>query len=461
MIARTRSMPFGLLALLIFPPSAGAQLTSPADELHLTLRRDRPGTIREVRNAQIAQGEVEIELLDVSPQILPETLHVRSLSFPDTIQVLEQRYVFEPLSRDRILELMIDQEISIVRHHQYGPERLTGRVVRPPTAAGPRGEHPVPLFLDTTDGKIHNLTSSDQVLDELVLDDIPRGIWNRGRLVCQIRSQQTERHRLELTYETRGLDYSPHYTIRMEAGGTVADVSGWARIVNHTGMTFPRTRIQLEDTTVNERAWARPDGDSRASSQVYPVAAAVTLRARQTLQVAMVSAASVPVRRVPCLFPESMAAGKPSADGSIPVIERIEFNNSTTSGLGLALPAGPVQVYLMDRAGRVLTHSGEVPPAVPGLPWFASAGPVPGVRALRHARRITADAATQGTRHTVRIFNERPEALEVEVLQDLGVRQEIENSSITPDRQRPGWALFSLSVASGSSAELVYDVVRH
>src|SRR5262245_14599250 len=83
---------------------ARAQDASAPEEIELTVGADGLTAVREVRSAQIVAGESSLRVLDVAPQLLPESLALRALSNPELLELKQQTAWFEVLDGAKALE---------------------------------------------------------------------------------------------------------------------------------------------------------------------------------------------------------------------------------------------------------------------------------------------------------------------------------------------------------------------
>ena len=72
------------------------------EEVGITVYNQNFGLVREVRNVDLSAGRTALEFRDVSEQIEPETVAIKSLG--GTLHVLEQNYRYDLLSPQKLLE---------------------------------------------------------------------------------------------------------------------------------------------------------------------------------------------------------------------------------------------------------------------------------------------------------------------------------------------------------------------
>jgi hypothetical protein len=446
---KMKTLRLSLGIALLAGASSWAQEASPPEDLFLSLQLEGPSTVREVRNAQLAAGEVSLRVYDASPKILPESVHVRALGALHDLRFRQQFVHFEILDQRRVLETLVGRDVTLKRHFEYGSETVEGVLLQSPTALTPHGERSVPVFVSSDDGRVRMLEDAEPILDV-----VPPGDWNRLRLDWRLQVARSDRYRFELTYLTAGLHFTPHYTLRLERGSERGHLLGLALVENATGMSFPGARVQLVTQTGSPRPYQATDSGSVPST--LPIEGVVTLPARQKTQVVFYERQDLPLRRVATLFPADHPQGKPGRDRTIGIFERLEIDSSEWSDSAVVLPAGPADVYQVEDDGRATLLARSQIGTTSGADAVYLAGdPIVGLVAQR-----SSSPSGPGQQHVIRIFSERTDTLFVEVMQPLGIRQVVRQSSVSPRLIQPSLAVFSISVPSGGIAELTYAVVH-
>lgn len=184
----------------------------------------------------------------------------------------------------------------------------------------------------------------------------------------------------ELSYLTRGISWRSDYNLVLPESGDAVSMTGWVSIENNTGKTFENARMKLIAGEVNkvsepEVMMARsiqadlayspappPEVEGRDFDEfhIYSLPLVTTLRDRETKQVEFVRAERVETRRRfvfegsglrfygrPNLSPDVGAGTR----GDVAIYR--EFENTEENGLGVALPAGRIRFYRMDRDGQM------------------------------------------------------------------------------------------------------------
>ena len=354
----------GLFLLLIFTtlPTFAAEIVSTlADqqEVAVTIYNDDLALVRDRRQVALPKGDLELALREVSARMRPETALLRSLSHPAGLTVFEQNFDFDLLTPGKLLEKYVGKEVQVVRTH--------------PQSGADQSE--VATVLAANDGVV--LKVGDRIETglpgRLVFPDVPANLRDRPTLVVSLENGSAAPQQLELSYLTGGLGWRADYVAGLSADDKTLDLSGWVTLTNQSGATYQRARLQLVAGDVNRvhdelrmaRTMAMEDAMVKAAApamreeslfeyHLYTLPRPTTLKENQTKQVALLSAAGVPVRKEYRLGGGShYYQGRYGDLGEkLKVAVFVEFDNKKTSQLGLPLPKGVVRVYKQDRGGQ-------------------------------------------------------------------------------------------------------------
>src|SRR5437867_5220964 len=159
-------------------------LASGAEAAQLAVRRDAQkdvmvtiyngnlGLVKDVRETRLPTGLHETEFTDVAAQIDPTTVHLKSLSDPAGLKILEQNYEYDLLSSQKLME------------------KYVGKKVRLYTGEGTY--HDATLL--TTNGPVYEINGQIHLghYGRLVLPSLPDNLVATPTLVWLLRNQ-TER----------------------------------------------------------------------------------------------------------------------------------------------------------------------------------------------------------------------------------------------------------------------------
>jgi len=354
----------GLWLFLLFTaiPVSATEITSTLadqEEVAVTIYNDDLALVRDRRQVTLAKGENSLALREVSARIRPETAQLRSLSHPAGLAVYEQNFDFDLLTPSKLLEKYVGREVQVVRTNPQ---------------SGADWSEPATV-LAANEGVV--LKVGDRIETglpgRLVFPDVPATLRDRPTLVVELESNSAARQQLELSYLTGGLSWRADYVAGLSADEKSLDLSGWVTLTNQSGAPYQNARLQLVAGDVNrvrnellpQRAMLREDVMLKAAApamaeeslfeyHLYTLPRPTTLKENQTKQVALLSAAGVPVRKEYRLSGGShYYQGRYGDLGEkLKVAVFVEFDNRKAAQLGLPLPKGVVRVYKEDRSGQ-------------------------------------------------------------------------------------------------------------
>lgn len=354
----------GLLALVAVAPAfaiAGELTSSLADqrELAVTIYNENLALVKDARRIKLERGDNRLAWRDVSARIRPETALLRNLTHPEGFWLIEQNFDFDLLTPQKLLDKTVGQEVRVIKTH--------------PTSGAETVE--TAKVLATNNGTVLQFADRVEtgVPGRLAFKDVPATLRDRPTLVISLHSPAADPQNLELSYLTGGLAWKADYIAELSPKDDKLDLNGWVTLTNTSGTRYQNARLQLVAGDVNrvreENAFAQAPRqlmqapapapapkmaeESLFEYHLYTLDRPTTLADQQTKQVALLTAAAVPVKK------EFVLRGAEyyyrSAYGDIgqkmKVGVYVEFDNSGAN-LGIPLPKGVVRVYKKDGAGN-------------------------------------------------------------------------------------------------------------
>jgi hypothetical protein len=325
----------------------------------VTIYNENLALVKDTRKVMLEGGVNRLALREVSGRMRPETAQLRSLSNPGALTLLEQNFDFDLLTPAKLLEKYVGRQVRIARTHPTtGAETLETATVLAANGGvvlkiGDRIETGLP-------GRI-------------VYDGVPANLRDRPTLVTELQSARAGAQTLELSYLSGGLSWRADYVAELNANDSALDLNGWVTLTNQSGTAYPRARLQLVAGDVNivrERfrdrvaKAAAPAAEARASGamseeqlfeyHLYTLQRPTTIADKQTKQVSLLTAASVPVKKELVLqgsdYYYRSSIGGTGQKMKLGVF--VQFDNREAAGLGLPMPKGVVRVYKRDSSGN-------------------------------------------------------------------------------------------------------------
>ncbi|MBI3457209.1 MAG: DUF4139 domain-containing protein [Candidatus Rokubacteria bacterium] len=322
-------------------------------EVMVTIYNGNLGLVKDLREVRLPTGTTEVWFMDVAAQIDATTVHLKSLTAPAGLKILEQNYEYDLLSSDKLLEKYVGKKVRIYQ--------------------GDGTYHDATLL--TTRGPVFEINGQIHLghYGRLVLPSIPENLVAKPTLAWLLRNQTPAPQRVEASYLTGGITWKADYVMVLNPGDDRADVTGWVTIDNKSGATYGNAALKLVAGDVNRAQDRRRDGyllevASKAAPanaarefqtegffeyHLYTLDGRTTIKDNQTKQLALLSASDVPVQKQLIYYGAQEyyrnAYGVPISNQKIGVF--LEIKNSKENRLGIPLPKGKVRVYKADKSG--------------------------------------------------------------------------------------------------------------
>ena len=328
-------------------------------DVAVTIYNDNLALVQDERRLAIPSGRSRQEFPNVSGQISPETV---TLNAPD-VAIVEQNFDFDLLSPASLMEEAVGETITLVR-------------TNPATGAEERERARV---LAVNGGVVLQIGERIEVLRDdglpvrVIFDKVPPNLRARPTLSVTLESSRSGTRPVTLSYLTPGMSWKADYvTLFDEEAGTI-DVQGWVTLTNSTGTTFNNAetllvagQVQQEQPQFynpgrrgyrppppppppgNRPGTETPDRESLGEFYLYPLRERTTIANQQTKQVSFLDVTGAAARRAYVFRNPWMQ----TLDQAMSADTVLQFSSSRDQGLGDALPAGTVRVYMKDRRGN-------------------------------------------------------------------------------------------------------------
>lgn len=338
------------------PAAAAAQAAPEANaqgDVAVTIYSNGVALVQDTRALSLPSGVSRQEFPDVSSQIRPETVR---LSGAD-IAIVEQNYDYDLLSPNALIDKAVGQTITLVR-------------TNPATGAETRERAQV---LAVNGGVVLKIGDRIEVLRDdglpvrVVFDSIPPNLRARPTLSITLDAKRGGARPLTLSYLTGGLDWRADYVALYDEARSTIDVQGWITLNNQGGTPFVNADVVLvagdpasENGGGRPVRYIRPRGavvsqGTEASDRarlgdfyLYPLGHRATIAANQQKQVSFLSVGGVPARKTYQYRNYWLGA----SDDPQSAETAYSFSSARSGGLGDALPAGTVRVYVRDAKGQ-------------------------------------------------------------------------------------------------------------
>lgn len=406
------------------------------EAIQLTIYSGDLALVREPRLIRLEPGESLLSLQDLPEGLIPDSVYLEG----EGLMVLEQEFVYEPLSEAALLEQFIGAEIEV---------REGERVYRGKLLATEGG-----VILQERTGEVQIIKApTGFTLPGLpVLTTEPTLVW---RVSTELEGEQ----RLWLNYLTHGLSWAAGYTAQL--GEDEMALKSFVSVTNHSGLSYRNAQLRLVAGQPHRVAaprglvYAKELAAAPAAAEfveeaafeyhLYTLDRPATLESGQTKQFAFISAPQVK-------FERRYTYEGQYRDG---VWTEVEFTNSAEGGLGKPLPAGPVRFY---QEGLFLGED-----MIPHTPvdervklTVGRAFDLVAERVLVEQRRVAEGKYRDSVRITLK--NHKDKDVVIEVLEHLRGDWTVLQASPGYRKVEAGTIAFSVPVEAGGEAQVNYTV---
>ena len=347
-----------LAAAFYLPSSAAGDIveTTSADQtgLAITIYNQNIGLVKDTRNIDLPSGMFELKFTDVAKLINVASVHLKSLTDPEKLFILEQNYEFDLVSQDKLLEKYLGREIGFETKEG---KRLKGILL----------SHTGGWVVDM-DGEIRLDMPGTPILPEL-----PEGLITRPTLLWLLGNDGPSTHEVEMSYLTDGMNWVANYVAIVGKNDDMLDLSGWVSITNKSGATYPDATLKLvagEIHRVQPKPQERKGGgydkvvdtnlmfttggfaeEAFFEYHLYTLSRPATLKDNQMKQISLLARDGIPAKKLLIFEPGPYSKGGDTKEGKCNI--KLRFKNSEEQGLGIPLPKGTVRVYKADASGML------------------------------------------------------------------------------------------------------------
>ncbi|MGH7771944.1 MAG: DUF4139 domain-containing protein [Candidatus Binatia bacterium] len=328
----------------------------------LTVYNQNLGLVKDNREIRLGAGVHEIRFMDVASQINPTTVHLKSLTDPQGLKILEQNYEYDLLNPGKLLDKYVGKKVKILDKNYYtGEERIVEATL-----------------LSTNGGPIYQVNGAIHLghPGRVILPEIPDNLIAKPTLVWLLQNRANRPQAVEASYLTGGISWKADYVFVLNHKDNGGDLSGWVTIDNKSGASYRGAALKLVAGDINrarsknelhgalDRAAKAAPAESRFREfteegffeyHLYTLQGKSTIKDNQTKQLSLLSATEVPVQKQLIYYGAQHyyrnRYGQPVSNQKVGVY--LEVANKKENRLGLPLPKGIVRVYKADESGSL------------------------------------------------------------------------------------------------------------
>lgn len=353
-----------LLAALVLIACLTGIAYAQDESVDLTVYNQNFALVSDKRPLELKNGINEIRFSDVASQIEPESVHFKSLTYPNACVIQEQNYEYDLVSATKLLSKYIDKKIKIL---------ASGGSVYDGILMSYDNDN---IVISNPSDKSLSMISWKDNIKNIDFSELPEGLITKPTLMWQIASDKAGRQMTEVSYLTGGVNWLCDYVVVSDKDDEKIDLSGWVTIDNKSGVTYKDAGLKLiagdvhrAEEAKNYRMYnavlaaqkeaAAPQFAEKTFFEyhMYTLQRRTTLKNNQTKQISLLTASDIPVTKV-FVFDPAQSYGRyyyqnENLAKEQKVKVRIEVINSKQNNLGMPLPKGKVKVYKKDTDGKL------------------------------------------------------------------------------------------------------------
>jgi hypothetical protein len=314
-------------------PTLAVAQTAQGD-VAVTIYNNNLALVQDKRELRLPAGKSKQDFPDVSAQIRPETV---TIGAPGAT-IVEQNFDFDLLTPESLMEKAVGQSVTVVRGGQSLPAKV----------------------LAYNDGTVVEIGGRIEVLgkdDRVIFPSLPPSLRARPTLSVTLDADAAGARPVTLSYLTYGMGWKSDYVALFDEKAGKIDVQGWLTLTNNSGVTYSNANTLLVAGAVGGggrgASSAMVPGTETAGRErigdfyVYPIPGRTTIAQRQQKQVSFLDVAGAPAAKAYAY--RNPWLGRQDQPRSVDTVLR--FSSSKEGGLGDALPAGTVRIYMRDARG--------------------------------------------------------------------------------------------------------------
>ena len=323
-------------------------------DVMVTIYNGNLGLVKDVREIRLPAGTTDVQFMDVAALIDPTTVHLKSMTDPAGLKILEQNYEYDLLSSAKLMEKYVGKRVRL-----YQPD----------------GSYHEATLL-STNGPVYEINGQIHLghNGRLILPALPENLVSRPTLAWLLRNQATAPQRVEASYMTSGITWRADYVLVLNPADTRGDLTGWVTIDNKSGAIYRNAALKLVAGDVNRAvdrfrdvkalemaarapatAEARRDFQSEGFFEyhLYTLDGRTTIKDNQTKQLSLLAATDIGIDKQLIYYGAQdyyrTSYGTPISNQKVAVY--LQVKNSKENRLGSPLPKGKIRVYKADGSG--------------------------------------------------------------------------------------------------------------
>lgn len=463
---RKRLIAFTLVVVLWSAQLAAAPQAITRDDqkdLMVTIYNGNLGLVKDTREVRLDAGMLDVQFADVAAQIDPTSVHLKSLTDPSGLKILEQNYEYDLLTSAKLMEKYVGKKVRLYQSN---------------------GTYQDATLL-STNGPVYEINGQIHMghYGQVVLPALPENLVSKPTLVWRLRNAKAAAQRVEASYLTGGINWKADYVMVINAADNRSDLTGWVTIDNKSGATYSNAALKLVAGDINRAQTPRSprgalelaakaasanmaDRDFKSEGffeyHLYTLDGRTTIKDSQTKQISLMSASDVPADKHFIYYgaPDYHRTqyGVPMSNQKVGVY--IELKNNRENRLGMPIPKGRVRVYKADSSGSQQLIGEDwvdhTPKDEKVRIKMGDAFDVVGERTQKDWRRIASNLYE--VEWEISLRNHKKETVTVEVVEPMPGDWEVIRASHPYEKIQAFTAQWKISVPKDGEAKLHYRI---
>jgi hypothetical protein len=341
---------------------AGAITTGLEDQtaVAVTIYNVNLGLVKDQRQIKLQKGEGEVRFMDIASQIIPASVHIKSIIDSGSLLVLEQNYEYDLLNPQKLLDKYVGKDVKLYYKNPYTEREEILNATLLSNNGGP-------IF------KIGNEITFGHP-GRIIFPGVPENLISKPTLVWLVDNSLSSAQKVEASYLTNGINWRADYVLTLNDKDDMTDLSGWVTIDNKSGTTYQNARLKLVAGDVNrvrdeyeyrDKMLRVAEVAAKAAPQfqeeeffeyhIYTLQRPSTIKDNQTKQISLIAAGDIPVKKELVYYGAKYyyhsQYGEAISNQKVGVF--VEMENKKEHNLGIPLPKGIVRVYKHDSEGSL------------------------------------------------------------------------------------------------------------
>ncbi len=450
-------------------PDALSTTSEDQTGMAITIYNVNLGLVKDQREIKLPKGTGELRFMDVASQIIPTSVHIKSITDPNSLNVLEQNYEYDLLSPEKLLDKYVGKEVKLYYKNPYTDKE---EILKATLLSNNGGSPIFKIGDDITFG----------YPGRIIFPGVPENLISKPTLVWLIQNNLLSSQKVEASYLTNGINWRSDYVITLNDKDDRADLAGWVTVDNKSGATYKNAKLKLVAGDVNTvrdenqykgemmkaaMAEARPAAPQFKEEEffeyhIYTLDRPATVKDNQTKQINLVSAEDIPMKKELVYYGARdyyySQYGEAILNQKVGVF--VEIENRKENNLGIPLPKGAIRVYKRDKEGS-LQFVGEdsidhTPKDEKVRIKLGDAFDVVGTRRQTDWKKISNN--TYEAAFEISIRNHKKEDVSVKVIEPIPGDWKILSSSNEYKKTEAFIAEFNIPVPTNKETKLTYRV---